>query len=134
MKNVLNLLMVTVLTIGVAVTSCGPSAGDTPGATAKKFNELIAAGNAEEAMKLMDGYEDFSDEEKEKFHMITQEASSQLDEKGGIESIEVIEEEINEESDKATVTSKVTYGNGESEENKDALVKVDDQWRIKLEK
>lgn len=134
MKNVMNVFMVTLLTIGVAVMSCGPSAGDTPGATAKKFNELVAAGDADNAMKLMKGYEEFSEDEKEKFKTMVQEAANQMDEQGGIASFEVTEENIDEDSDKATVTITTTYGDGETEESRTSLVKVDDQWRVAMDK
>lgn len=51
----------------------------------------------------------------------------------GIDSYEVVNEEAAEDGQKATVTVKVTYGNGEVKENRMKMVKNSDgEWREKI--
>lgn len=116
------------------VSQCGDKAGNSPGATAKKFTELFADGKTDKAMEMINGYSEASDEEKSKLNMFMAQAQSELEKKDGIKSVEVLEEEINEEGDEAEVKLKTTYGNGETEESEQKLVKVDGKWKIAMEK
>ena len=115
--------------------SCGSKAGDSPGATAKKFTELFADGKTDKALNLVQGYKEASEEEQNKLKMFIAEAQKELEEKGGIKSVEIIEERANEANTEADVTLKTIYGDGEEEETEQKLVKNEDgEWLIAMEK
>ena len=54
--------------------------------------------------------------------------------KGGVTDIEVLSEEISEDGNSAVVKMKITYGNGESEEDETKLVLVDGKWLLSMDK
>lgn len=132
-KNILSLFVVAVMIMGFA-TACGGGASNSPGEAAKKFSELFADGKIDKALEMVQGYSEASEEDKEKFKMLFKEAHSQLEEKEGVKSIEIVKEEINEAGDEAEVTLKTVYGNGEEEESTSNLVKVDGKWKIAMDK
>lgn len=131
-SNIIKILFASVILMSVAI-ACGNKA-NTPGDTAKKFSELIADGKIDKAMELIDGYQDATEEEKQKMTALFNEAAKELDKKEGIKSVEILEEEINEEGNKATVKVKTTYGNGDTEEETQTLVKKDGKWYMTMEK
>ena len=60
-------------------------------------------------------------------------AGKSLDEKNGLKSFEMTS--VDENGDTAVVTGKITYGNGEVEENETTkTVKIDGNWYIDLDK
>ncbi|MDZ7778101.1 MAG: DUF4878 domain-containing protein [Bacteroidales bacterium] len=120
------------MVIGIA-GSCGSQA-DSPGETAKDFTTLFADGKTEKAMKMINGYDEASEEEQAKLGMIMAQAKAELDKKDGIKSVEILKEEMNEVGDKTKVTLKTIYGNGEIEESTQKLIKVDGEWKIAMEK
>ena len=131
-SNIIRSFFIAIMVMGIAA-SCGTNA-DSPGKTAKDFSELFADGKTDKAMKMINGYDEASKEEKQKLSMILTQARSELEKKDGVKSVEVLKEEINEAGDKAEVTLNTTYGNGEVEETTQKLVKVDDKWKIAMEK
>lgn len=116
-------------------TSCGSKATNSPGASAKKFTELFADGKTDKALEMVQGYKEASEEEKNKLKMFLSETKNELEEKGGIKSVEILEERINEAGNEADVTLKTIYGDGEEEETEQKLVKTEDgEWLIAMEK
>lgn len=131
-SNVIKAIILAIMVVGIAV-SCGSNA-DSPGKTAKDFSELFAEGKTDKAMKMINGYNEASEDEREKLSMIMKQAQSELDKKDGVKSVEILKEEVNEAGDKATVTLSTTYGNGEVEESTQKMVKVDGDWKIAMQK
>lgn len=131
-SSIIKSFFIAMMAMGFAV-SCGTNA-DSPGKTAKEFSELFADGKTDKAMKMINGYDEASKEEKQKLSMILTQAQSELDKKDGVKSVEILKEEINEAGDNAEVTLNTTYGNGEVEETTQKLVKVDGNWKIAMEK
>jgi len=130
--NIIKAFFVAIMVMGIA-GSCGTQV-DSPGETAKEFTELFADGKTDKAMKMINGYDEASEEEQAKLGMIMAQAQTELDKKDGIKSVEILKEEMNEAGDKTEVTLKTIYGNGENEETTQKLVKVDGEWKIAMEK
>ena len=131
-SSIFKSFFIAIMVMGIAA-SCGSNANG-PGKTAKDFSELFADGKTEKAMEMINGYDEASKEEKQKLSMIMTQAQNELDKKDGVKSVEIVKEEVNEAGDKAEVTLKITYGNGEVEEQTQKLVKVDGKWKIAMEK
>ena len=133
-SNILKILFIAIMAMGIA-TSCGSKVTNSPGASAKKFTELFADGKIDKALEMVQGYKEASEEEQNKFKMFIAEAQKELEEKGGIKSVEILEERINEAGNEADVTLKTIYGNGEEEESEQKLVKTEEgEWLIAMEK
>lgn len=50
----------------------------------------------------------------------------------GLKSFEILNEEISEDGQNATVYSKCIYGNGEIKEDEDQLIMTQNGWRLKI--
>lgn len=122
-----HLLATLLLVCSFALVGCGGSAG--PGDTIIEFNKAMESGDAETVKRIAPGMAGMVGEDKLKG--ILTEASAEAKKKGGIESIEIIKEEIN--GDTATVEHKVVWGNGEEEEDTTKLSKVDGQWVVSMD-
>lgn len=59
-------------------------------------------------------------------------ASAELDKKQGIKSIDILEEKIAEDGKTANVKWKITYGNGETDEDDGELVNVNGDWKMTI--
>ena len=73
-------------------------------------------------------------EQEEAMAAMLQKVGQQTDEKGGVESYEIVDQEIDEEKGTATVNVKVTYGNGDTEDNKMKMLKKDGDWVLSADK
>lgn len=124
-------LIAFVFTIGIQ--SCGSGAGgNTPGATVKKSLQLLSEKKLDKVMELYakkDGTA-LTKEENGKMAGLMSLASAELDKKQGIKSIDIIEEKIAEDGKTANVKWKITYGNGESDEDDGELVNVNGDWKM----
>lgn len=128
MKKVLFAIAICFITMA-ALSSCS-SHDNTPEAVAKAAVECLKA-------KDYKGYMDLTSatkEQKEAMTAMLQKVGQQTDEKGGVESYEIVDQEIDEEKGTATVNVKVTYGNGDTEENKMKMLKKDGDWVLSADK
>lgn len=128
MKKVLFAIAICFITMA-ALSSCS-SHDNTPEGVAKAAVECLKA-------KDYKGYMDLTSatkEQKEAMTAMLQKVGQQTDEKGGVESYEVVDQEIDEEKGTATVNVKVTYGNGDTEENKMKMLKKDGDWVLSADK
>ena len=112
-------------------TSCGTSSSASPGDIAKKLWTDLEKGNFDAIISAQDmGGKEMDDDTEKKMNALLAAAKQEIEKKGGIKSIEVVKEEIDEAGEKADVELKIIYGNGE-EDNEDAsLVKVDGKWKF----
>lgn len=125
MKHLLTALL---LVCSFSLVGCGGSAG--PGDTIVELNKAMEAGDAETVKKIVPGMAGMVGEDKLKGMM--SEASAEAKKKGGIQSIEILKEEIN--GDIATVEHKLVWGNGDEEQETTELIKNDDgQWIVSME-
>ncbi|MGB0768983.1 MAG: DUF4878 domain-containing protein, partial [Phycisphaeraceae bacterium] len=121
-------LLATLLLIGsFALVGCGGS--DGPGDTVEALAYAMEDGDSETVKEIIPGLAGMLGDEKLKA-MVT-EASAETKEKGGITSVEILEETI--DGDTATVKSKITFGNGDTEEETQKLTKVDGKWIMSMD-
>ncbi len=128
MKKVLFAIAICFITMA-ALSSCS-SHDNTPEGVAKAAVECLKA-------KDYKGYMDLTSatkEQKEAMTAMLQKVGQQTDEKGGVESYEIVDQEIDEEKGTATVNVKVTYGNGDTEDNKMKMLKKDGDWVLSADK
>ena len=128
MKKVLFAIAICFITMA-ALSSCS-SHDNSPEGVAKAAVECLKA-------KDYKGYMDLTSatkEQKEAMTAMLQKVGPQTDEKGGVKSYEIVDQEIDEEKGTATVNVKVTYGNGDTEENKMKMLKKDGDWVLSADK
>lgn len=128
MKKVLFAIAICFITMA-ALSSCSGH-DNTPEGVAKAAVECLKA-------KDYKGYMDLTSatkEQKEAMTAMLQKVGQQTDEKGGVESYEIVDQEIDEEKGTATVNVKVTYGNGDTEDNKMKMLKKDGDWVLSADK
>lgn len=122
MKRVFYHILVVV---AVALVGCG--AGRTPRSAAKYFYQSIAAGEYSEALSMTTLSEDT---DPEIYYAIMEKVSRSIAQKGGVESIEIVEERMADDEQSAVVRTLITYANGEQQEELCDLVRVDKSWRV----
>ena len=66
--------------------------------------------------------------------MIKEKGMKEYEKKGGIKDIEILSETISEDGNTAVVKTKTTFGNGETEEGDQKMVKKDGKWLMSLGK
>ncbi len=125
MKQLLTALL---LVCSFSLVGCGGSAG--PGETVKELTYAMEAGDVDTVKKIAPGLAGMMGEDKLKG--IVTEASAEAKKKGGIKSIEILEEKI--DGDVATVKHKVTWGNGDVEEEEGKMTKnADGDWIVSMD-
>ena len=93
----------------------------------EKFVDGIALGDSETADKLK--------EQKAGFvALLRDKVGKEYEKMGGLKSIEILSEEISEDGNTATVKIKQTYGNGETQEGTQSMVKRDGKWLMSIDK
>ena len=70
------------------------------------------------------------DADPEIYYAIMEKVSRSIDQKGGVESIEIMEERMAEDEQSAVVRTLITYANAEQQEELCDVVKVDESWRV----
>ena len=118
------LLCSVALLWGIVAAGCS-SVG--PGATVQRFYRAVESGEAKAASEMVSGSM-VSMMGPKKFEMALQGETGKISQKGGIQSIEILSEEI--DGDAAEVGVRVTYGNGETDEENLNLTRIDGRWMI----
>lgn len=117
-------IIATIVLVGMSFTSC--SKPSTPASITADCVEYVQDGNYAAYVNTFNSTE----EEKAQLQELFEKKGKELIEKqGGIESYEILEEKISEDGQKAVVTVKITYGNGEVDDSKFKFVKVNDEWK-----
>ncbi len=134
MRKILGLLL-ALLTVG-AFGACS-SGSSSPGKAAKRYAEYIAGGEYDQFIDGIYIPDDVSSEEaeqgKDMIKALLSAVSGQMfEEKGGLEKVEVVSEQLSDDGEKATVTLKYAYGNGESSEESMDLILDDGRWLIDM--
>ena len=122
--------MFTMCLMMALMVSCGKSHDNTPKGVAIAGVECLAD-------KDYDGYMELTDATKEQKKVMSQmleKVGKEGEEKGGMKSYEVVNEDVDEEKGTATVTVKIVYGNGEEKTNTMKCVKKDDKWLLSSDK
>ncbi len=120
------------LTIAFSFNSC--SSSSSPGDTVVKLYDLMKANQPEKVAALYVSHkgEKFSEAETKKIEGLIAMAAEQWDKKEGLKNIEITEEIIEEDGNSAQVKFITNFKNGDSENEKAKLVKIDGKWFIKI--
>ena len=98
-----------------------------PGGDYENFVEGLAFDDSQDAAKVK--------EQKEALvSMLKEKVSKEYEKKGGIKDIEILSEQVAEDGNTAVVKTKYTYGNGETEEGEQQMVKKDGKWLMSIGK
>ena len=133
MRRVLSFIAVVAAMFAV---SCSSPAG--PADAALNLYELISNGEYDAAAEEF--YYDTDDAEKlaQSKAMIAslfkEKAGPQIEAKGGIANVEVVGEELLADGGEAKVSVKISYGNGEVEENSVDMVNTPEGWKASVKK
>ncbi|MBO4612569.1 MAG: DUF4878 domain-containing protein [Bacteroidaceae bacterium] len=134
MKKILAALCVCA--VALILGACGSK--NTPSATAEAYADYIIKGDYKSAIELIQfkGSEEQVEKQKEFYlQMLENKVKDGLPDDKKMTKFEVINEEIDEENGKATVTANVTYANDTTKEETTKLVKTEDgKWMIDGEK
>jgi len=131
MKKLTFFLGIIIYSLAVFTTSC--SSPSTPGDTLKEFSYAMEKGNAEKVISLIAiDSKEMTAEDKEKLTALVGSAKDEIEKKGGIKSIDIIEEIIDEDGINASVKSKTTFGNDKVEEGSSKFLLMDGEWRVKF--
>ncbi len=135
MKTFKLLFGIALITALFALISCGEGGlgSSSPGDVVK-----ISAGNiADEdydalvALYVNKNGEELTKEEQDKIKAIMPEVKKEMDKKGGLKEVIILEETIAEDGTTATVKTQIVFGDGEkSNEDTSKLIKVNGEWRI----
>ena len=131
MKKLTIVLSLALASVLFFTTSCGgPS---TPGDISIKFLNSMAAGDVDAVIDIMGGTtEGASEDEVAKMNALVLAQQEEIEGKGGIKSVDVVEEKISEDGSKATVKLKVVYGNGDEDTQKYKYNMTDGKWKYSM--
>lgn len=107
---------------------------DSPGDVVKKFMGYTKDGKSDKMLEYLVLKEGIDASEKKQAELaiaaLAEKAKTSMEKKGGLKSVEVESETIDEE--KATVVLKLIYGDESEDTNSYNLEKHDGKWKIKL--
>lgn len=136
-KTILGIFAIVVMVL--ATWSCGGGASSTPSGVAEEAIKCLQEKDYEGYSKLIylkekEG-QTIEDQQKAIVALIADKMNKTLDKKEGIKSYEIISEEIAEDGNSAKVKTKITYGNGDTDDQKMKFIKTDDgKWMIDANK
>jgi hypothetical protein len=126
----MNYLVLALLMLGLTISCTNQS---SPGKAAKRYMEYAAKGDFE---KFVDGFyfgEEVSKEEIKEgkammVSLVGEKVKPAFDKKGGLKSVEVVSETLSDDGKSAEAVLKLTYGNGETDEDTIDMILVDGKW------
>jgi len=131
MKKLTTVLGIVLISLMVFSTSC--SSPSSPGDTVKAFSYAMEQGNVDEVISILASNEkDLTKEDREKLSALVASAKENIEENGGIKSIEILEETTNEDGINAKVKYETTYGDGKTEKVETKLIMLDGSWKVKF--
>ncbi len=134
----LRLLMIALVVSAISLASCGGDGGsvvknDTPGQVVQKSYELMLDGKNEKAAAMFcNKGKILTEEEAEKIEGMMTMATTEHQKKDGIKEVIIIEEIISGDDKTAKVKYNIVYNNGEEDDRKQALEKIDGKWYLNL--
>lgn len=131
-KNVI--LILSVLALLLPVISCGGGSGDdSPAKAVTTLFDYVKSKNYDKATNLFfieDGKE-LSDSEAQKIKALLMASEEEMQKKGGIEKVEIISEEVDENGTSGKVKFKLIFGNGDDDSQSYNLSKIEGTWKLK---
>lgn len=122
------ILMLAMASVLLFTTSCGGTS--SPGDISVKMVKDIDAGDLD-ALKaaFYNNDKELTDEEDKKLTAMAQHSVDNMKKRGGLKSVEIVKEEINEDGTEALVKLKVIYNNGKEDTQKYDYQKIDGDWQ-----
>ena len=138
MKRIVYLVAAATMILFTAGCS-GGNAGRSPKDIEKAIYNKLQKGNYEKAVEMLfenvESDDDTPAEQKaEVMKAFTEKTKQSADAKGGLKSFEILEEKISEDGKTATVTTKVTYGDGTEDTQNSTYVNKDGVWKLIMNK
>ena len=109
---------------GIVVSGCSSSG---PAATVQRFYRAVESGEVKAASEMVSGSM-VSMMGPKKLEAALQSETAKISRKKGIQSLDILSEEIDGQA--AEVRVRVTYGNGEMDEENVNLTRIDGRWMI----
>ena len=110
-----------------ALMIVGCSVGRNPRSAAKHFYSSIAECRYDQALEATTLSQDI---DPEIYYAIMEKVSHSIAERGGIESIEVVNETITEDGLSAVVETLITYADGSEHREECNVIRTDKGWRV----
>lgn len=134
MKNLINFgLFITAFLF--IFSSCSSDTTSSPRKVAEKYGEYLLSDKPERIVDLVDTGDASKEEIEAGKQMLSGFITLGLAEvkkaKDGFKDFEIISEDI--DGDEAEVTIKITFGNGETDEESLDMVKVDGKWKLQMD-
>ena len=136
MKKVFSILALAAIALLAANCGGGGGGGNTPSGIMKSVYTQMQAGNYDKAAKFFLDNLDATDKEKAQYGALitSDKLKKSAEEKGGIQSFEIVSEKISDDGLSAVVEMKIVGKNGKTETNKGSFVKKDGVWKTSLKK
>ncbi len=134
------IFIAVLLAVGMlTLASC--SSGDTPGKALLGYMDQIQKGDYE-AMANAIYFGEYTEEEAETVAkqraqfaaMLETKFANELEKKQGLKDVVILNEEISEDGNSAVVEYKQIWGDGTENTSKQAMVKSNGEWLLKVEK
>ena len=118
-------LYITLAVSLLLIISC--AANTSPHRLVKQFYKAIDKGDYNRALS----YTNLIDEvDAELYYAIMEKVSKSIEIKGGVKSIEIVDEQINDEGTHAIIATIITYGDGSEDQEYCDLFLQEDGWVI----
>ncbi len=122
-------LVTTVVITMFLMFSCGKGVENTPSAVSVAAIKCLANADIDGLLELMYIPENVNIDIEEKKDYLEKDYKPDIDEDGGLKSVEVIKETIAEDGKTAKVVIRLTYGNGDEDIETANLIKLDGKWK-----
>jgi len=130
MKKLTIIFGIAIIGLLLFTTSCGSS---SPSDVVISYMNDYQNGDYDDVIDaLASNGEEISEEDTAKLKSMLAVGHAEIEEKGGIKSMEVIEESINDDATEAKVNLKIIYENGDEDTETTKLVKQDGAWKITM--
>jgi ABC-type glycerol-3-phosphate transport system substrate-binding protein len=131
----LRLLMVALIASTITLVSCGGGSGaaknDTPGQVVEKSYKLLQDKEYEKAAAMFcNKGKMLTEEEAEKIEGMMAWATTEHQKKDGIKEVIIIEETLVGDEQTAKVKYNIVFNNGDEDDRKQALTKIDGKWYL----
>ncbi len=131
----LNLIRISVLVAIVALLAACGGGEKTPKQIETSIWDHIQKGQYEKAIDIW--YENSitdektnADEQKEFAKAFAEKMKASIEEKGGIDDVQIVSEEISEDGNTAVVNVLITFKDGTTQNDDSKYTKVDGQWKM----
>jgi len=122
----------------VLLFSCsGLSKKDSPKYVVEKYSQALIKQDWKAAFDLVyfKGTPEEAEKTRQQWIGLCEEKAKNMPNDKIVTAVEVTDEQINEEAGTAVVTANITYGNGNTKEEKTDLIRTDDgQWLLDMKK